>query len=273
MRARAVALGNRPSTSTARAAAPALAASVSSSTSWLRGGLALGTAVVGGSVSGGLHAISGPDHLAALLPRCLGQRWWRAARIGTVWGIGHGISVTAMVLALYALKGRSTGAGMSAIGQFLSRWTECAIGVSLIAIGLLGLVEARQGFARASEPEGRSLCAASNDAYEPERRGGSAAAILLNGMLCGLSWDGAPSFAPALAMASWGGALLFVAAYNFSTIVVMSACVSLIGEGTRRSADSTTSTRNLPLRLSLISSLVAVGVGLLWALKGVLAQR
>ena len=142
-----------------------------------------------------------------------------------------------------------------------------------IAIGLLGLVEARQGFARASEPEGRSLCAASNDAYEPERRGGSAAAILLNGMLCGLSWDGAPSFAPALAMASWGGALLFVAAYNFSTIVVMSALVSLIGEGTRRSADSTTSTRNLPLRLSLISSLVAVGVGLLWALKGVLAQR
>ena len=61
------------------AAAPALAASVSSSTSWLRGGLALGTAIVGGSVSGGLHAISGPDHLAALLPRCLGQRWWRAA--------------------------------------------------------------------------------------------------------------------------------------------------------------------------------------------------
>ena len=43
------------------------------------------------------------------------QRWWRAARIGTVWGIGHGISVTAMVLALYALKGRTTGAGMSAI--------------------------------------------------------------------------------------------------------------------------------------------------------------
>ena len=138
--------------------------------------------------------------------------------------------------------------------------------------GLLGLVEARQGFSRAAEPEGRSLCAASNDAYEAGRRGGSSAAILLNGMLCGLSWDGAPSFAPALAMASWGGALLFIAAYNLSTIVVMSACVSLIGEGTRRTADSATSTRNLPLRLSLVSSLLAVGVGIVWATKGVLAQ-
>ena len=95
--------------------------------------------MVHAQVAGGLHAVSGPDHLAALLPRCLGQRWWRAARIGTVWGIGHGLSVTMMVLALYALKGQTGhhvfGARLSALGQFFSRWTECAIGASLVAIG------------------------------------------------------------------------------------------------------------------------------------------
>ena len=284
--------------------------------SWLRGSLVLGTSVIGGTVAGGLHAISGPDHLAALLPRCLGQRWWRAARIGAVWGVGHSISVSAMVVSLYALKGRASSSAVGAVGRFLSQWTECAIGASLIFIGeqriapssvvaphlphvvatpaprmshahlpslphsrlrtgivsfpgLLGLMESRQAFKEAAESEAPDVCAASNDT----KPAGSSTAILLNGMLCGLSWDGAPSFAPALAMASWGSALLFLAAYNLSTIAVMSACVSIIGEGTFRSAEGAQSDvgSTLPVRLSVISSLLAVGVGALWATKGVLS--
>ena len=32
---------------------------------------------------------TGPDHLAALLPRCIGKRWYQAMRIGAVWGLGR----------------------------------------------------------------------------------------------------------------------------------------------------------------------------------------
>jgi hypothetical protein len=43
-----------------------------------------GTAAVasigGGVLSGGLHAVSGPDHLAALLPRIMGKPWPSAMR-------------------------------------------------------------------------------------------------------------------------------------------------------------------------------------------------
>lgn len=186
-----------------------------------------------------------------------------------MWGVGHSISVSTMVVSLYALKGRASSSAVGAVGRFLSQWTECAIGASLIFIGLLGLMESRQAFKEAAESEAPDVCAASNDT----KPAGSSTAILLNGMLCGLSWDGAPSFAPALAMASWGSALLFLAAYNLSTIAVMSACVSIIGEGTFRSAEGAQSDvgSTLPVRLSVISSLLAVGVGALWATKGVLS--
>lgn len=54
--------------------------------------------VGGGVLSGGLHAVSGPDHLAALLPRIMGQKWHSSMRIGATWGLGHGFS--AMVIGL-----------------------------------------------------------------------------------------------------------------------------------------------------------------------------
>jgi hypothetical protein len=38
--------------------------------------------IIGGALAGGLHAVSGPDHFPALLPRCMGQRAWPAAKIG-----------------------------------------------------------------------------------------------------------------------------------------------------------------------------------------------
>ena len=38
--------------------------------------------IVGGALAGGLHAVSGPDHFPALLPRCMGQQLMPAAKIG-----------------------------------------------------------------------------------------------------------------------------------------------------------------------------------------------
>merc|ERR1712113_382618 len=96
----------------------------------------------GGILGGALHAIAGPDHLAALLPRCCGQRWWRAGRVGALWGTGHGISATILGLLAFGLKNR-----ISFSAKFLhgaSSAMEIAIGASLVVIGLLGMKEARE---------------------------------------------------------------------------------------------------------------------------------
>ena len=53
-------------------------------------------ATVGGLFAGGLHAVTGPDHLAALLPLCIGRRWWLASCTGAYWGLGHGIGALAL---------------------------------------------------------------------------------------------------------------------------------------------------------------------------------
>jgi len=57
-----------------------------------------------GLLAGSLHAISGPDHLVSLLPRIMGQRWYKSIRVGAIWGMGHGISAMIIGGAAYGLK-------------------------------------------------------------------------------------------------------------------------------------------------------------------------
>ena len=63
------------------------------STTMVLSGTSLAVAL-GGCLAGGLHAISGPDHLAAVLPPCIGQRWWNSSRIGVLWALGHGLTAS-----------------------------------------------------------------------------------------------------------------------------------------------------------------------------------
>ena len=85
-------------------------------------------------------------------------------------------------------------------------------------------------------------------------------AIFFNGIIHGLSWDGAPSIAPALAMSSWSTALSFLASYCFGTMAAMSIVAGLIGEGSSRLGKAANSP-DLPRNLSLGSSIVAILIG------------
>jgi len=107
---------------------------------------------------------TGPDHLAALLPRCIGKRWYQALRIGAVWGLGHGISAIIMGMVAFFLKGRFSSYSHSTLIPKLSLYTEVLIGVSLIIIGLLGLKEAASFEAPAvvTEADGTTAVASSS---------------------------------------------------------------------------------------------------------------
>jgi hypothetical protein len=105
-----------------------------------------------------------------------------------------------------------------------------------------------------------SLSAAAADAgiKNAEKR-----AVIFNGLLHGFSWDGAPSLAPAIAVATWGGNLAFLTAYAVGTMSAMAVTTTLIGEGTRR-AGQVFQRPDLPQKLSLFSSILAIAIGVAW---------
>jgi hypothetical protein len=95
--------------------------------------------IVGGLLSGGLHAISGPDHLAALLPPSVGKPGWYGLRLGATWGMGHGVSAIFLGMCAYFLKGRIST--QFKFLQQLSLFAEALVGLSLFVIGAIGIKE------------------------------------------------------------------------------------------------------------------------------------
>jgi hypothetical protein len=201
---------------------------------------------------------AGPDHLAALLPRCCGQRWYKAGRIGALWGMGHGVSATLLGILGFSLKHtlqRQPHIQTALAGA--SHVMEIAVGLSLIVIGGMGIKEAREWDTTTAQ----SLsAAASPDNAIKETRNRS---VIFNGLLHGFSWDGAPSLAPALAVATWGGNLAFLSAYAAGTMGAMAITTTLIGEGTRR-AGEVFQRPDIPQKLSFGSSLLAIAIGAIW---------
>lgn len=85
-------------------------------------------AALGGLVVGAGHAVSGPDHLAAVVPLAAG-RSGRGVWSGFVWGAGHGMGV--LVLGDAALVARQL-----VDLERLSGYAELIVGVTLVLMGL-----------------------------------------------------------------------------------------------------------------------------------------
>lgn len=87
-------------------------------------------ASMAGLIAGFVHALSGPDHVAAIAPLAANCRS-RAWAIGLRWGIGH--SIGAMIIGLSALFAQN----LLHIEMF-SSFSEKIVGLMLIGIGLWG---------------------------------------------------------------------------------------------------------------------------------------
>lgn len=84
-----------------------------------------------GFAAGSIHVLTGPDHLAALLPISVGHRW-KAWALGARWGLGHSAGV--IVIAFVAVVVRH-----SFDIHLVSAWSERLVGVMLIGIGAWGI--------------------------------------------------------------------------------------------------------------------------------------
>eukprot|EP01023_Acetabularia_acetabulum_P003084 TRINITY_DN11326_c0_g1_i2.p1 TRINITY_DN11326_c0_g1~~TRINITY_DN11326_c0_g1_i2.p1 ORF type:complete len:394 (-),score=41.39 TRINITY_DN11326_c0_g1_i2:356-1423(-) len=93
-----------------------------------------------GLMAGMLHTLCGPDHLAALTPLTMGRGKFVAGLLGALWGFGHGTGQLCLGLAFTFLKER-----YKQVGPLLEKWSGVVVALTLIAIGLVGLIEILQG--------------------------------------------------------------------------------------------------------------------------------
>jgi hypothetical protein len=226
-----------------------------------------------GLVAGGLHVVTGVDHLAALLPLSVGQRR-RAFAIGAGWGLGHSTGVLIVAALALVLKQRiDLGAA--------SGWAERGVGVMLVALGVLGL---RRGLRIGihSHPHAHDGVAhahlhahgpATRHALRAVAEGDHAAEVpspphrhhhtaFAAGILHGLAGTAhLLGVLPAVALSRLSSSLAYLAAFAAGTILAMGTFSAVVGEGTARaSARAPVLLRGLTYGAGAASILV----GLVW---------
>ncbi|HEX5758077.1 MAG TPA: High-affinity nickel transporter [Thermoanaerobaculia bacterium] len=195
----------------------------------------LAAMALAGLTAGLVHALSGPDHLAAVAPLALaGGRRWRA---GLLWGAGHSAGLAAVAVAALTLRGLLPL-------EKLSSWSERLVGAALVAVGVWGLLKAFRGARRAAPPP----AGAARAAFSIGALHGFAGSSHLLGLL------------PALALPAAASAL-YVGGFALGTVAAMGAFSSLVGAAAPRAAAA--GRRAYPLLLGA-SSAAAVLVGGWW---------
>ncbi len=214
--------------------------------------------VMGALLASAAHALTGPDHLAAVLPLALEQRA-QALRVGAYWGMGHGLGVAALGLLSRMLLAHVELAPVSNLCELL-------VGALLVFVGVravrrsrhLTVHEHERAFAHAAAEVTSSAPAAprggepalTRSAHDGHRHGALGFGVL-HGMAGGGHLFGA---LPALALSPLE-ASLYLGAYLLGAVLSMSVFSAACGRVVSASA--------LPSALRFAGA-AAVGVGVLW---------
>lgn len=202
-------------------------------------GRSLKVAAATGVAVGTLHTVAGPDHFAGLAPMVVGQRRSPLAAfgLGALWGSGHATGQLIIGIACLAVH---LGLLRVAWGPTMSYLSGFLVGASLIAIGCLGLVEARR------------FVEAEDSGQEADTRPRFGWTTYATGVLHGLSPDAIIFVAPALALPRLA-AVLHVFGVVAGTLLSMGTCTAMLSALCSRSP-----------RLKLISngaSMVSIALG------------
>ena len=186
-----------------------------------------------GAVAGSAHVVSGPDHLAAVMPLAVEKRWTGAVT-GAVWGLGHAMGVLALGIAGHALRGWLDIDAMSA-------WAELSVGGLLIVLGGWTLW-------RANRPAPHQHGHSHGSAFGIGLLHGTAGAGHLFGVLPTLGMDSGP-------------AAVYLATYMVAAVGSMSLFALGIGLVARNR-------RHVPWALRA-AGVAAIGVGIGWVATAV----
>jgi hypothetical protein len=225
-----------------------------------------------GLAAGCLHTLAGADHLAALTPLTIGRSHLRASLLGALWGFGHSTGQLILGLLMVVLKDR-----FHQLVPALSRWGGTTVGLTLLAIGALGVYESF--FEEHHEEEAAAATGVSSSAdalaagVEAQAGGLLAArqdgnkfglATFATGVVYGLQPDALFVIIPALALPTKLAATAYILMFVLGTVAAMGVYAGVIGA---TSAAIKRSNSGLTKKLSGAAAFVAIAIGL-----GVLAS-
>ncbi|HXI52957.1 MAG TPA: hypothetical protein VNH84_15685, partial [Candidatus Saccharimonadales bacterium] len=193
-------------------------------------------AILTGLLAGGVHVLSGPDHLAAVAPLAVQDR--SAWRSGLRWGLGHSSGVLLVGVLSLLLRGLLPLDTVSSLAERL-------VGIVLVGIGIWGfrlacgnrLHSHLHAHGHTSHvhmhvhagPLGHTHGEAGAGGHHRAGHGHSHAALLV-GTLHGVA--GTSHFLgvlPALAFPHWSQTLAYLVAFGVGTVGSMVAFASAIG--------------------------------------------
>ncbi len=217
-----------------------------------------------GAFAGALHVVTGIDHLAALLPLSVGRRL-AALGTGARWGVGHSAGVLCVGLLAILLRERFD---VHAAGV----WGERLVGLTLIALGLLGVrralrlqvhAHAHEHDPRAPRNEHAHLHAhfglnLSDHSLARHHGHAAFAAGTLHGVAGSAHLLGV---LPALALPGPFASGAYLLAFALGTIAAMAVFAGLVGESTARAAGPSPA---LARGLLLTAGLLTAAIGACW---------
>ncbi|MDB4971712.1 MAG: hypothetical protein JWN48_53 [Myxococcaceae bacterium] len=158
-----------------------------------------------GLFAGSLHVVSGPDHVAAMVP--LAMREPRTgSSLGAVWGLGHGGGVALWLVSAAFFR---TQWGYELSPQVL----EALVGGSLIALGAFSYLQAQH---------------VHESARAQQRRTGHAAALAMGALHGSAGATHLLALLPTLGLPSHG-VISYAVGYLLAGVVAMASVALLIG--------------------------------------------
>lgn len=202
-----------------------------------------------GLAAGCLHTLAGADHLAALTPLTIGQSHLRASMLGALWGFGHSTGQLLLGLLMVILKDR-----FQQLVPALSKWGGTTVGLTLLAIGALGVYESFFEGEHHHHDHG----APRDDNGSTKEKKGFGLATFATGIIYGLQPDALFVIIPALALPTKLAAIAYILMFVLGTVTAMGAYAGVIGATSQ--AIKKTNTR-LTANLSGAASFMAIVIG------------
>lgn len=175
-----------------------------------------------GLVTGCLHTLAGPDHLAALTPLAIGKNRFLASILGALWGLGHSVGQMILVFVFAMLKDK-----FDCILPALNKYGGILIGLTLVSIGLIGL---RENMLNTNDIHDLNSDSKQNANLQKISFGFNGKLISFNqgigtlftGIIYGLNPDTLFMLIPALALPSKIASLAYILMFINGTILAMS---------------------------------------------------
>ncbi|CAM6086308.1 unnamed protein product [Calypogeia fissa] len=204
-----------------------------------------------GLAAGCLHTLTGPDHLAALAPLCIGRSRVQSAAVGALWGCGHDAGQIIFGLIFLVLKDKLHI-------ELIRTWASRVVGLTLITIGGVGIYEAQEPVAVLAENAGLQE-GGGGESQVRMKNDSKNATTFATGVVYGLQPDALLVILPALALPSRATGAAFLVMFLLGTVLAMGSYTLFI------SSCSHALQKRLPgitKNLSLGSSIIAISLGL-----------